>query len=84
MSEVLLGIRPENTLLAESSENSIDAKIEICELMGDSSYIHLKSGKDNIICKYPSLFTGEKGENVKITFDMTKALFFDRDSGIRI
>ena len=84
MSEVLLGIRPENTILTEDPKNSIDAKIEICELMGDSSYIHLKSGKDNIICKYPSLFSGEKGEKVRITFDMTKALFFDRESGIRI
>lgn len=83
-AEVLFGIRPENTFLSLDSKNSVDARIEICELMGDSSYIHMKTGKDNIICKYPSLFSGEKGEKVMVTFDMTKSLFFDRETGIRI
>lgn len=83
-AEVLFGIRPENTFLTDDSKNSLATSIEICELMGDSSYIHMKTGKDNIICKYPSLFSGEKGEKVMVTFDMTKALFFDRETGIRI
>ncbi len=83
-SEVLLGIRPENTFLSDESKNSLDAKIEICELMGDSSYIHMNIGKDNIICKYPSLFSGKKGDRVKVSFDMSRALFFDRESGVRI
>lgn len=82
--EILFGIRPENTFLTSDNKNSVDAKIEICELMGDSSYIHMKTGKDNIICKYPSLFSGEKGDRVRITFDMSKSLFFDRETGVRI
>ncbi len=83
-TDVLFGIRPENTFLSEDSKNSIDAVIEICELMGDSSYIHMKAGKDNIICKYPSLFTGEKGDKRRVSFRMSKSLFFDRETGVRI
>lgn len=83
-AEVIFGIRPENTFISRNSANSIEAKIEICELMGDSSYIHMKTGENNIICKYPSLFSGEKGEKVMVTFDMAKALFFDRETEIRI
>lgn len=81
---VIMGIRPENTFLTNDKKNSIFATIEICELMGDCSYIHMKTGKDNIICKYPYLFSGEKGDIVKVNFDMNKALFFSKESGFRI
>ncbi|MBP3329866.1 MAG: sn-glycerol-3-phosphate ABC transporter ATP-binding protein UgpC [Clostridia bacterium] len=83
-TDVIFGIRPENTHLTDENRNSVNTKIEICELMGDSSYIHMKIGEDNIICKYPSLFSGKKGDIVKINFDMEKALFFDRETGVRI
>ncbi len=83
-ADVIFGIRPESTHLTKESKNSVEGRIEICELMGDSSYIHIKTGKDNIICKYPSLFSGEKGERVTVAFDMEKALFFDTETGVRI
>ncbi len=82
--EVTLGIRPENTYLTKEKGNSLSAVIQICEIMGDSSYIHMKVGKDNIICKYPSLLTGEKGQKTNVIFDMKKALFFHKETGIRI
>ena len=81
---VILGIRPENTFLTGNKKNSIFANIEICELMGDCSYIHMKIGNNNVICKYPSLFGGRKGDTVSVTFDMNKALFFNKESGFRI
>ena len=83
-TEVIFGIRPENTFLTTESKNAVHGTIEICELVGDCSYIHIKTGKDNIISKYPSLFSGEKGDRVKINFDMTKSLFFDTETGCRI
>ena len=83
-SSVTLGIRPENTFLTDEKKSSLTAQIEICELMGDSSYIHMKIGKDSIICKYPSLFSGKKGTQVSIGFEMDKALFFDCETGERI
>lgn len=83
-TDVIFGIRPESTFLSNNVSDCTEGKIEICELMGDSSYIHINIGKDNIICKYPSLFSGNKGDKVKISFDMEKALFFDRESGFRI
>ena len=83
-TEVIFGIRPENTFLTEDSKNAVHGIIEISELVGDCSYIHIKTGKDNIISKYPALFSGEKGDKVKITFDMTKSLFFDKETGNRI
>ncbi len=84
-STAIFGIRPENTFLTNESQNSLPAVIEISELMGDMSYIHMNIGQNNsIICKYPSLFSGKKGENVKVTFDMKDALFFDSESGERL
>lgn len=80
----IFGIRPEYTFLTGNKTNSIFADIEICELMGDSSYIHMKIGKDNVISKYPSLFSGKKGDTVNVTFDMNKALFFSKENGFRI
>ena len=83
-SQVIFGIRPENTHLTDESKNSVHGTIEISELVGDCSYIHIKTGKDNIISKYPTLFSGEKGDKIKITFDMTKSLFFDTETEYRI
>ena len=83
-SDIIFGIRPENTFLTQDTENSVNAQIEISELMGDVTYIHMNTGKNNIICKYPSLFQGTKGDNVHVTFDMTKSLFFDKETGERI
>ena len=83
-SEVIFGIRPEDTFISRESANTLEATIEICELMGDSSYIHMKAGENNIICKYPSLFSGEKGEKVTVRFDMAKAHFFDTETEVRI
>ncbi len=82
--EVLFGIRPENTFLCRNTESSIKATIEISELMGDITHIHMNIGKNNIICKYPSLFSGQKGEEVRVGFDMQSALFFNPETGERI
>ncbi len=83
-SDIILGIRPENTFLTKDSKNSLQGTIEISELMGDVTYIHMKVGKNTVICKYPSLFSGDKGQVVRVGFRMENALFFDPENGERI
>ena len=84
---VILGIRPEDMKVKSEfseDENILSGKILITELMGDSSYIHIEIGKDKTICKYNSLFSGKNGSEIFVNPDMSKCMFFDKDTGVRL
>ena len=48
---IVLGIRPEHTdLAAEAGENTLPAKVDVCEMMGSELYVHAQChGRDTVI-----------------------------------
>lgn len=87
---VTLGVRPENIsvdqIVFDAFPNAIVNGIhKFNELMGADRFLHLDIGGPNmlIVRTSPRNFYNDEMK-VSVAFDMHKALFFDRDSGVRL
>ena len=79
--EVILGIRPEHTTLADSG---VDAKIDVSEMMGSSVHLHVSAeGKDVIIIVPTTELASDHfkmGDKVHFTFDGAVAHVFSKET----
>jgi multiple sugar transport system ATP-binding protein len=83
--EITLGLRPENIEVSNAQQTGmIPATVYVTELMGSETFVICELGKQRLIARAPSDFRAESGSTVWMKFDMTKAHFFDRSTGIRI
>jgi multiple sugar transport system ATP-binding protein len=87
---VTLGIRPENIsldqIVFDAFPNAIINGIHrFSELMGADRFLHLDIGADNflVVRTSPRNFFNDDTK-VSVAVDMHKALFFDRDTGVRL
>ena len=89
---VIAGIRPEclhdePAFLANAADTTIDASVEVTELMGAEIYLYLSfdgqedatDGK-NIIARVSSRSTARAGDNIKIAIDTSRVHIFDKDT----
>jgi len=79
------GVRPEDFHDIEfypeaSQDNTIKAKIELIEPLGDEVLFYLISGKNQIVAKLDSRTSKKVGEEMKVALDMTKTHIFDPES----
>ncbi len=87
---VVLGIRPENVsldpIVFEAFPNSqMNGTLKFNELMGADRYLYLDIGTgSNLIVRVNPRHNPEEDERVEVALDMHKALFFDRDTGVRL
>lgn len=87
---ITLGIRPENvgieTPLDESSSVSlIPGTVQLTELMGADRYIYLDIGvKSWLIARVNPRNQYIREEQIHVAADMSKALYFDKETGDRI
>ena len=79
--DVTLGIRPEHTTL---SDNGVDAKIDVSEMMGSSVHLHVTAeGKDVIIIVPTTELESDNfkmGDSVKFTFAGSVAHVFSKET----
>lgn len=81
-AEVILGIRPENIVIAKESErNSLEATVVHIELTGKESNVHLEVGKSPLIAIRTSTQDLKAGDKVWLSFDEEKIHVFDQESG---
>ncbi|MGO4373916.1 ABC transporter ATP-binding protein [Paenibacillus sp. 2TAB19] len=82
---VTLGIRPENIgLEGLFSDAIITGVYKVSELMGADRFLHLDIGQDKLlVVRVNAYYHCEENEKIRIVPDMSKALFFDADSGVR-
>jgi len=82
---VTLGIRPEDVHLEELYSDSIVTGLyKFSELMGADRFLHMDIGQDKpLVMRVQPQFHYQENEKVNIALDMTKALFFHRDTGVR-
>ncbi|ABR49451.1 ABC transporter related [Alkaliphilus metalliredigens QYMF] len=83
--EIVLGIRP-NHIYAKSqapfpSENCIlNAKIEVKELLGTETNLHLKVNEIDLICIVTPNLATQVGDNIEVALDMNKCHIFDKET----
>lgn len=81
---VVLGVRPENIKPGEDSMGIISARIEVVEPLGSETLLHVKLGEQNMIVKVNPDYKPAIGEIIRLTFEMSKAHLFAKDTGIAI
>ena len=81
--EVIMGIRPEDihdeeVFLHSVEGSSIEAYVELAELMGSETYLHLKAGSYSLTARVNPRSTARAGDTIKLAFDPNKLYFFDK------
>ncbi|OVE86114.1 TOBE domain-containing protein [Natronolimnobius baerhuensis] len=80
-TRLTLGIRPENDSLSDlGSKNTVDAAVEVVELVGSDTHIHLEIG-ESFIARVDSDIQPEVGETISITFDEDNIHLFSQETG---
>ncbi len=90
LSEVILGIRPENIVITKGSRtrrpepvegNSFEATVVHIELIGKESNVYLEAGGSPLIATRSSTQDLRTGDKVWLSFDEEKIHVFDQKSG---
>jgi len=81
--EVIMGIRPEDVhdeeiFLHSVEESTIEAYVELVELMGSETYLYLKAGSNNLTARVNPRSTARAGDTIKLALDPNKLYFFDK------
>jgi multiple sugar transport system ATP-binding protein len=80
--QVILGIRPEHVQVSPIQHDSgVPAKVYVTELMGSETFVFVTIGNEKIIARAPGDFRAEVESTVWLHIDMTKAHFFDANTG---
>lgn len=85
---VILGMRAENihekaAFISISEETAVDATVTIVEMLGMTTYLHLKiDGIENeLIANVEARCTATEGEIIRVAFDINHIHLFDKDTG---
>ncbi len=78
---VIFGIRPEDLHYAEkASDISIKTHIEIIEPLGAETHLYLNTGTHQIIARVPPHYDFKTGDEIHLTADQSRAIWFDVDT----
>ena len=83
--EVIIGLRPEALHdepmnLAALPDSTIDAHVDVTELMGAEIYLYLTVGETSLIARVSSRSTSTAGDDIKIALDVSRLHIFDKDT----
>jgi len=84
--ELVIGIRPENiSMLPSDSESAeISVRLDLCEPMGNETYLFLTTGKTSIIARSNLMPVEKTGSEISIYLDMRHAHYFDQQTEKKI
>ncbi len=87
--DVVLGIRPEdihdeNIFLETYPDSIIKVNVDVAELLGAETNIHIKVGKFSIVSKVDARADLHMGDEIKLALNMNKCHFFDVETEERI
>lgn len=77
---VVLGVRPEDLDAVTGEEHDLDATIEIAELMGAETHLHLDCQGSKLVVKAPSSYPGKVGDAARLTLNKNKLHLFDKET----
>ena len=83
--EVVFGIRPEGlrdneTDLENFKDSTLEAFVDVTELMGAEIYLYLKIGETPLTSRVSNRSTSRAGDTIKIAFDTSRIHIFDKDT----
>ena len=83
--EVIAGLRPEcihdePMQLAALADSTMDAFVDVTELMGAEIYLYLNIGETNLIARVSSRSQSRAGDTIKVAFDTSRLHIFDKDT----
>ncbi|KAJ50844.1 multiple sugar transport system ATP-binding protein [Clostridium tetanomorphum] len=87
--EVIMGVRPENIydrdeFIEQHKDASLEADVEVTELMGAETYIYLSKDNINLTARVSGNSKAKAGDRLKIAVDSNKIHLFDKESEITI
>ena len=87
--DIIMGIRPENIFdneeyLLAHKDSTIEAKVEVTELMGAETYIYMSKDNSNIVAKVSGTSMVKMDDIIKIALDNTKIHIFDKETEITV
>ena len=84
--KIILGIRPEHIhhSMEPQSETGVSAFIEVSELNGAETYLYSKVAEQKFMARVDSSSNIKYGDTVQLTFDVSRAHFFDMETEARI
>ncbi|WP_372877339.1 ABC transporter ATP-binding protein [Pseudomonas sp.] len=85
--EVILGIRPEQILLATDesrNQSSIRAEVEVVEPTGPDTLVFVELNQTKVCCRMAPDDAPQVGQALELQFDPSKVLLFDAKSGERL
>ncbi|MDP3977737.1 MAG: ABC transporter ATP-binding protein [Pseudomonas sp.] len=85
--EVILGIRPEQILLATDesrNQSSIRAEVEVIEPTGPDTLVFVELNQTKVCCRMAPDDAPQVGQSLELQFDPGKVLLFDAKSGERL
>ncbi len=83
--EVILGIRPEDihdeeTFISASPESTINAFVEVTEMMGAETYLYMKINGTSYTARVNPRSTATAQSNIKVALDLNKIHLFDKET----
>ena len=72
--------RTEDIVLANASESTIEATVDIAELMGAEIFLYTDCQGTKITVKAPSRVQAKAGDTVKLAIDLNKMHIFDKET----
>jgi len=88
--EVILGIRPEqiSNRFPDQKDNpyihEIESRVEVIEPTGSDTLVFISINGEKVTCRSNPMAAELPGESMKLMVDMSKAVFFDPNTGDRI
>ncbi len=87
--QVVMGVRAEHihdeeVFLNSSPASVIDAHVDVTELMGSETLLHLVIEGATFIAKVDPRTTAKAGEDIKIALDMNRIHLFDKETELAI
>jgi multiple sugar transport system ATP-binding protein len=84
---IVLGLRPEQITLSSSVASpgrGLTATVEMMELTGVETYLHLAAGGHRFVARVPGGTLAKVGQKMSLDFAMDQAHFFDPETGVAI
>jgi multiple sugar transport system ATP-binding protein len=87
--DVILGIRPEaihdeRTATPAISENKVQMTVDVAELLGAETNIHLKLAGNDLVASVKARTDISIGDSIELSFDMDTVHFFDPETELRL
>jgi multiple sugar transport system ATP-binding protein len=83
--EVIIGVRPEcihedATYIANAPDTTVNASVDVTELMGNEIYLYVTAGEQSIVGRVSPRATARSGDQIQIAIDAARVHVFDKDT----